>query len=70
MEDWMKMPKEDHGFHQDFIAELEKSIPVPSTSKDAFFPETEPEKKLKPGVTYSTLSDRMKFYHTPGARRG
>jgi CubicO group peptidase (beta-lactamase class C family) len=60
----MAMSKEGHGLDQDIITEFETSIPVPSTSKDAFFPEI--EKKPEQQIMYVTLSERMKFYHTPG----
>lgn len=53
-------------FNQNHIKEFERSIPVPSTSKDAFFPETEQDKRVKRDVTYSTLKERMHYYHTPG----
>jgi len=62
----MEMSKECHRSHDDFITEFEKSIPVPSTSKDAFFPEIGPEKEHRIGFAYSTLNERMLFYHTPG----
>ena len=53
---------EDNEFHQDCIEKFERSIPVPSTSKDAFFP----VKERKHGISYSNLKERMKYYNIPG----
>jgi hypothetical protein len=61
----MEMSKECHRSHDD-LTEFEKSIPVPSTSKDAFFPEIGSEKEHRLDLAYSTLNERMLFYHTPG----
>lgn len=56
------MSRKSNESHRNFVRKFVRSIPVPSTSKDAFFP----EKELKLSVTCSTLAERMKHYHIPG----
>jgi len=58
---------EKHDKHlQYYLGKFERSIPVPSTSKDAFFPKRDLDRKIEHGVAYSTLKDRMKYYRAPG----
>jgi CubicO group peptidase (beta-lactamase class C family) len=52
---------ETNNSNQD-VVHLLNSIPIPSTAKEAFFPVTEKDSSF----TYSTLTDRMKYYNTPG----
>ena len=62
----MQMSEKHDIQHQCYLEKFERSIPVPSTSKDAFFPRTDINGEIEHGVAYSTLKERMKYYHAPG----